>query len=172
MNLKYIFPKCFKYLKKQFFEQFEESSNPIWTELTKKQKNLDIRFYNFYFDQISKSEHIRLEKFFVFRNWTHRHNANIPKTITLETIDLWKKNKAIVDEMVIYLERYFIMEVKEVNKLKINSLIKKWTQLAIKNGLEKAVEIIIDYVKSKRSKLPWTKTEVERGIDLVLMLLK
>jgi hypothetical protein len=163
--LKFTLPKCLKYVKSEFKQamqthQIDSLINP--------NLNDEYNFFNYYFGDISKREGIPLESFFMFRNWTHRFNKNIPKTVTNYSLLLWKKNPYFVKKILRYLENSFIDDLKHLNTSKINYLIKKWRKIAERNRLENAVTLIVNELNKRGSKVPWMITEARKGVDITL----
>ena len=168
INYKYVIPKCIKYLKKKlenkYLDQYLNTSMD-------KQKTINDKNYFFflhYFGKISKNENIPIEKFFIFRNWTHRYDNNIPKTITSHLFSLWKKNPLFIENMKDYLKFHFLNEIKDLNRLKIDSLISKWSNYADRNGHENLLGYIQKSMKLKGTKLPWTIVEVINALKITL----
>ena len=84
---------------------------------------------------------------------------------------IWKQNTKLVMDIFEYLEQLFYCDLKKLNLLKIESLIGKWIVMISKHGEERAVNKIINELRQKRSKLPWTMFEVRHGIEKTVDLL-
>lgn len=135
-------------------------------------QNRDYSFILNYFGPISETQNIPIEKFFMFRNCTHRFDKNIPTTITWSCVQLWKKSPQFIGEVRNYLDSKFLSEVKDINLVKIDRLIKKWTRFAIQKGLSNCVDYICSSVQLKGTKLPWTIVEAQRALSHAVEILK
>jgi hypothetical protein len=167
-NLKFVLPKSFKFLKSKFIEPMVKSVGKYSVEGKKLLKNKETYFYQHYFGQIALNEGIPIEKFFIFRNWTHRYNDNIPKTITTETLLLWKKNPDFFKKMMRYLRCNFLEEFKATNQFKLDTIINKWVSLSSEKGLSRALPLILKSIESKGGKMPWTFVEAEYALENTL----
>ena len=169
--LKFTFPKCVKHLKKiletSLTQIFEDSF--IIRKISR--KDLEHFFYKHYFANIAKKEGIPIERFYIFKNHTHRFSSNIPKSVNLDMINLWKQNQGLVKQMVDYLKGSFMKDVSGFNKLKIEGLLDKWGRLVDAIGEEKAVDKIVDGIKNRHSKLPWTLCEIRYAVKKTIDLL-
>jgi hypothetical protein len=167
--LKYILPKCLRHLKAQL--NWNSMINEYnYLKLTKLE--YEYKFYSFYFGDISEKNNIPLEKFFMFRNWTHRFNSNLPKTVTSEFILLWKKNPTFIRKIKSYLTSSFMEGVKEINSKKLKIMLSKWEMLIESNGLGKGLDLILKTIGKKGSKVPWMTTEIKKGIEMTLDVLR
>lgn len=169
-NLKYVFPKCFKFLKRQLEKNILKNGVPDLENLrSNKVSNQDL--IRFYFGAISQTQEIPIERFFIFRNWTHRFCQNVPKTVTTESIRLWKKNPRFIEHICDYLVTDYIGDVRSMNNKKIDLFVRKWLHVAYKKGLKATVREIKDSMKLKKTKLPWTLYEAKNAADVVLNLI-
>ena len=172
INLKYVIPKCFKYLKKQLEnEYFRQLIDSKWDN-SKLTNNKNYHFFMHYFGHISRKEDIPIEKFFIFRNWTHRFNQNIPKTITLNSFKLWRKNPDFITKIRNYLQFQYIKEIQKINRNKVEALINKWVLYTEKNGVQRMLKYVQDSMKLKGTKLPWTIIEAVNALKVTLKILK
>lgn len=169
-KLKYVIPKCFKHLRARFKSQLLEYQNAT---LKSKSKRIDreYTFFMYFFESVVKSEGIPIEKFFSFRNWTHRFSEHIPKTITTESIDLWKKSPVFISNLMKYLNREFMDDIAKINVTKVNSFLHRWRILAEDRGVPAAVESIRESMKLKGTKVPWTISEAHSALEVTLELL-
>ena len=163
-NLKFVLPKAVKFLKTKLVNPLVSSIGKYSIEGKKILKKKNDFFYEHYFGQIAKKEGIPIEKFFVFRNWTHRYSDNIPKTITTETLSMWKKNPEFHGKMLEYLNEHFLEELEKVIEFKIEAKIYKWNQLAFKEGVDRAIGKILKLIESKGGKMPWTLVEARNAL--------
>lgn len=164
-NLKFVFLKAISYLKKSFLNDklsYYQNTGYFLNEIINSQEEY---FYFFYFGNIAKKLNIPIANFYVFKNWTHRHNKNIPKSITSKSVKLWKQNPDFISDINNYLSENFVNDFINFNKLKISKMISGWDKLAAKIGLENAVKSIIKSLNSKGSKMPWTLSEVKYAIN-------
>jgi hypothetical protein len=165
-NIKFVLIKAIKHLKKYFFEQElkkTENQNVLNNMFI---NNNDLTFYQFYFGEISKKKGIPIEKFFAFKNHTHRYNKNIPKTITMNSLRLWKLNPRFISNIRKYLRYQFLNDFEHFNKLKICKMIQGWNKTVNKFGYESSIGSILKSLKAKGSKLPWTLSEVTYAIRM------
>lgn len=165
-NIKFVFVKAIKYLKSKFLSEqfnFEKSKSFINSNIL---HNSDICFYRYFFGEIAREKGIPIENFFVFKNWTHRYDKNIPKTITMRSIQLWKLNPEFIFEIRKYFRESFLNDFKIFNQTKISKMEKEWIKLVKKFGPSIAVKSILKTLSAKGSKLPWTLSEVKNGLKI------
>ena len=62
-------------------------------------------------------------------------------------------------------------DVSGFNRLKIEGLLEKWGRLVDAVGEEKAVDKIVDGIKNRHSKLPWTLCEIRYAVKKTIDLL-
>ena len=169
--LKFVFPKCVKYLRKVLTETHDTLFNNHLCLKKLSKLNRDMIFYNHYFKEIAETQKIPIESFILFKNWTHRFSDHIPKSVNLQMVNLWKKNPTLVNDMLRYLNERFFKDFFDFNKEKIESLIIKWGSMVVDIGEDKTVEKIVDSLKKKQSKLPWSLAEVEYAVQKTKSLL-
>lgn len=168
-GLKFAIMRTFNQLKRDFLDAHRlksESSTQKTRDISSRfHKSEDIYFYTHYFGEYAKRQNLPIESFFVFKNWSHRYNANIPKSITAETIKAWKTNALFKHKVLDYLDKNFYSDFEEFNTRKIGKLMCLWETTAKKFGLNKAMQWIMESMSKKGCKLPWTWSEVEHAIE-------
>lgn len=165
--LKMVLVKCIKHLKKEFQRQYHSdlcSQND--------RQELESLFYKYHFEEISEQMQIPIERFFAFKNWTHRFDDYIPKSITSKLLRLWKKNPRFIGAIEEYLKGNFLSDFIIFNQQKIERMVKEWEKAVKKDSLENVVKSIVKRFKEKKSKLPWTLSEVKAAIKVTLDVLK
>ena len=160
--LKFVIPKCIKFLKNKLIQKLSIHDS-THKKLTRKQR--ESLFYQHYFGEISKTEQIPIESFFVFKNCTHRFSDLIPRSINQDLIRLWQKNPVLIDEILEYIDGNFLQDVQEFNKDKIEGLVDKWRKMIIDQGEDQAVKKIVKGLRLKKGKLPWTVNEVKHIME-------
>ena len=170
-NFKFVFPKCFKFLKKQFWRTLGTNTGDGRPGPAETLQDKEYAFFAHYFGEASREKAIPIEKFFLFRNWTHRFNEHIPKTITMDSIRLWKQNPRFIGAMREYLNREFMDEVREMNRAKIRFMMRKWSRIALREGIHAAENQILASMGLKGTKLPWTVQEVQIALEETLAII-
>jgi hypothetical protein len=163
-NLKFVMLRTINHMKEQFYKKLLKSKSNEKEFNSAIMQNHDLSFYEFYFKEFAESKNIPIEKFYVFKNWTHRYNKNIPKSITSRTINLWKSSEDFVNEINAYLRKKFLDDFKMFNRRKIIKMVEGWAKQVEKFGLDNAIKSILSSLSSRGCKLPWTLSEAEHGI--------
>jgi len=163
-NIKFILIKAVKHLQNKFVTMSMKSGTNNFLKQAKILRNKDFYFYQYYFLEVSKKKKVPIESFYAFKNFTHRYNSNIPKTITRKSLELWKCSPKFIKGINEYLNGEFLEDFKVFNTKKINRLTNEWSKKVGKEGLNKGVESINRYLTSKGCKLPWTMNEVKNAI--------
>jgi hypothetical protein len=171
--LKFVIKKCIRTMQTEFINHIKSSfvkgelifKNVSITEI---KKNKDKFFYLYYFDKISKEDNIPIEQFYHFRSWKNRNLKDIPKSVTKQSLKLWKKNPVFIKKMISYIQFSLKDSFIEFNKTKINKMIEKWEKIIETHGKEEGIEKILSKFKLKGNKLPWTISEVENAINYTL----
>jgi hypothetical protein len=149
--LKFIFKKTLNALKKDFKKNLSIKPNS--------NKDLDLKFYDFHFGNISKMLNIPIESFHHFRNWQNRDSPLIPKSITKRYISRLNLNRNFIKNFKKFLEEDFISDFKKFNLKKIRKLISNWEEILKKKGPEEGLIIIVKKIFGRGNKLPWTINE-------------
>lgn len=171
-NLKYVIPKCLKHLRKKFVQMAEARADLSLFAKNKRKRDLDYDFYDHYFGDIARRENIKIERFFLYRNWTHRFSRSIPKSVTADSLELWKKNPLFIRHLLEYLRVGFWEDCFSLNKKKIRLLVVNWGKLCNgKKGIGQVVKEIKGCLLSRGGKLPWTYHEAKAAIDLTIDIL-
>ena len=136
-----------------------------------KKKDLERRFYEHYFLDISRSSGLPLEHFFDPNNGAS-DGGNVPKTINGTYIKNISKSEAFKKEFIAFMTSSLRQENLNSLQGKIDALITKWEkQIADGNGTAETVaNIRKDIEKNKKAKLPWTIREIDEAIKSVLWL--
>ena len=174
-KLKFVFSKCFSHLKKEFLTHATKQEATGKTHkhpIEEEPLDLGYRFYHFHFGELAEATRTPIEKFFLFRNWTHRFDENLPKTITSDLIRRWKACPLFVNRLKDYIRQGFLEDVRLKNERKIEAMFKKWGDWARRLGFEPAVSRIVSELDSRSSKLPWTLGEVREALQVALDTLR
>lgn len=159
-NIKFILARTIQHLKEQFFRKMHESPETKGLPPHASKQLQDVLFYNHYFADIARRLELPIERFFAFKNWTHRYNRNIPKSITSQVISLWHMNPQFIRDIFWYLDHRFMADFETFNMVKIGNLIEKWARVVQKRGEEKGFQEVLGQLASKGCKVPWTVSEV------------
>jgi hypothetical protein len=169
--LKLIIKRCINHMQKKLENNQTAFHHDFKLLPLTSLKNRDMFFYQYYFHEEAKKKNIPIERFFAFKNWTHRYNKNIPSSITNEVLELWKSNPRFIHEMTHYLNQGFLADFKEFNKIKIKKMVDSWCKLMKQLGEESGSEQIMKSIMARGCKLPWTIVEIEKGIKITLNVL-
>ena len=161
-ELKFVLVKCIKFMRQRL--QSTQNRFAVIKESDHFMHYKDYQFYRHFFGDIARREGLPIEKFFYFKNWTHRFNKNIPKTITLESLSLWKKSPRFISAIKDHLDREFMPEFHVFNQKKIEVLVGKWNRIVEEKGLSRGVAMILISLTGRGAKLPWTMAEVKRAV--------
>lgn len=172
-ELKFILKKCIKHLQNRFFKEIKISNlnknlKDNKTPQVEIKKDKDNVFYEYFFSNIAKKESIPIERFFHFRSWKKRFSNEIPKSITRESLALWKKNPVFIKTLIDYIQFDFLDAFRLFNIKKIRTMVSKWDKLIDEFGQTKGLQEILRSFEVRGSKLPWTLTEVTFGIKNTL----
>lgn len=156
-----MFKRCLDFMKECFRKAHPEI----------KKKDMERRFYEFYFLDISRATGVPLEHFFDPKNGAS-DGANVPKTINGTYIKNISKSEAFKKEFVAFMTGS--LREENLNSLggKIDALITKWEkQIADAKSVPECVAAIrTDIEKNKKAKLPWTIREIDEAIKSVQWL--
>lgn len=171
--LKFIIKKCIRHMQTKFLYKMKRSflqGNKIFEDIsiTEIKKNKDKFFYKYYFEKISKEHQIPIEKFYHFRSWKNRFLKNIPKSVTKNSLYLWKKNPEFIQKMIHFIRHSLKESFFKFNESKIIKMVSNWEKTIETFGREKGMKNILSKFKQKGSKLPWTLSEVESAIGYTL----
>jgi hypothetical protein len=163
---KFVIMRSLNHLKTVFFQK-KIKLNPFLSSGTSKFiQSAESMFYEHYFGEIAKRKNIPIESFFGFKNWTHRHNSNIPKSITSRVLFLWGLNPNFISEMRAYMKNEFLDEFMVFNENKIIKLLLNWDKTVTRFGVEAGIKAILKSFQSKGCKLPWTLSEAKSAIRI------
>lgn len=160
-NYKFVFKRCLDFMKESFRKNHPEI----------KKKDLERRFYECYFLDISKETGIPIEHFFDPKNGAG-DGTNVPKTINGTYIKNISKSEPFKKEFVAFMTSS--LREENLNSLggKIDALIIKWEKLiAEAKSVPECITLIRqDIEKNKKAKLPWTIREIDEAIKSVQWL--
>lgn len=168
-ELKFVLKKCIRHLQIRFLESVKhgdalDQASLKGVSLRDIKTNKDKYFYRFYFKDIAEREGIAIERFYHFRSWKNRFCKDIPKSITRQSLDLWKKNTDFIRQIKEYISQSLVGHFFEFNSKKIHTMVSKWERIIDEHGQRKGLRQILDSFDVKGSKLPWTLSEVETAI--------
>jgi hypothetical protein len=175
-ELKFIIKKCIRHLQIEFISEVKygnllNHSSLKGVTMKDIKSNKDKYFYLYYFKSISEEEDIPIERFYHFRSWKNRFCKEIPKSITRESLDLWKKNPIFIKKIRDYINNSLKTYFFDFNIKKIHTMISKWEKLIDDVGEERGMIKILQSFDVKGSKLPWTVSEVQSAINHTLKCL-
>lgn len=150
--LKFIFKKALKNLMNEF------KTRHLGVERMP-QRELDQKFYKFYFGSIAEEYGIDIECFYHFRGGRRPNSENIPRSITKKYIGHLKMNPDFTANFKHYLDFEFLSFFDSFNLKKIKNLISKWERIISDFGLTLGVEKIIESICKPGKKFPWTINE-------------
>ena len=174
-ELKFVIKKCLKQLQEDFLEKFRkkkiEQMDDCRVSMKEVTRNKNEYFYRHYFGRIAEREGIPIQKFYHFKCWSERYSRNIPRSITKDSLFMWKKNPKFIQKIVDFIKNKFMIKFISFNSKKIRSMVSKWDAILDEKGLEEGTKAVIRSFKSRGLKLPWTLTEVRKAIDNTLSFL-
>ena len=118
-SLKFVFNKTFNFLKNQFQLQVLGDEQPS-------KKEIDSRFYNWYFLKVSQSCEIPIESFYHFQSSKNNACPHIPRSISKGYFERVKMSPAFVFDFRSFLKEHFIKTVVSFNLRKIKGIISRW----------------------------------------------
>lgn len=157
-NYKFVFKRCLDHMK----EAFRKTHTDI------KKKDMERKFYEHYFLDISKQTGLALEHFFDPKNGSPEAK-DVPKTINGTYIKNISKSESFKKEFLAFMMGSLRQENLNSLQGKIDALITKWEkQIAEGSSLQKTIaEIKKDIEENKKAKLPWTIREIDEAIKSV-----
>ena len=87
-SIKFVIMRSLDHIKQKFYKKKIKSKKLSLHKQSKFIKYEEICFYDYYFQEIAQKMNIPIESFYGFKNHTHRHNKNIPKSITKRVLSL------------------------------------------------------------------------------------
>lgn len=168
-ELKFVLKKGIRRLQERFLADVacgKALGHPALAGVTagEVKRNKDKFFYRFHFQAIAAREGLPIERFYHFRSWKNRHCSGIPKSITRESLELWKKNAGFVAQIRHYIRGSLRKDFFAFNARKIRTLVAKWRKTLARLGPAKGLCRVLAGLDSKGSKLPWTLSEVDTAI--------
>lgn len=178
-NMKFIFKKVIRFLKiffqdKIYFE-FLPNIQSEFSNLTP-EKKIDYSFYSYYFYDVAKEIRQPLEKFFhprLSKAEDQEKQKFIPKTISRLYINFIKMSSLFVNDMNIYLQKFFEYEIKKNIKNKIEKMCFDWEVKSNKmNDDVFYKEVETYFTLNKKCKLAWSLFEGKFAQNQILKLVK
>jgi ribosomal protein L31E len=174
--LKFVVKKCVKHMQQEFLrkvklEHLEGKHLMKGVTLEDIKQNKDKYFYQYFFGEVSEREGIPIQHFYHFRSWKNRFLKNIPKSVTRQSLNLWKKNPIFIDQMKTFIKESLIKSFYAFNANKIQIMIRRWERIMEQNGRVPGIKKVLSKFTCKGSKLPWTLSEAESAAKYTLRLL-
>ena len=166
-NVKFVLSRCIKRLKQVFFQNLEQPGTRRAVGIRRR----DRLFYAHYFGDVSQRRGIPLERFYAFKNWTHRYAREIPKSITRQSIRLWSLSPRFISDVCAYIDDGLLADTVDSGQAKIMRMLRQWNRMVIRLGHRAAVKQIVAYLGSSACKLPWTVSEVKFAMRSVRAIL-
>lgn len=168
-ELKFVLKKCIRHLQTRFLENVKQGNalehpSLVGVSLRDIKTNKDKYFYRFYFREIAEREDIPIQRFYHFRSWKNRFCKDIPKSITKQSLELWKKNPVFIGEIKEYIHDSLKNHFFKFNAKKIHTMVTKWEKIINEKGHRMGVSEILNSFDVKGSKFPWTLSEVDLAI--------
>ena len=169
-SIKFVIMRSLYYVKNKFFNKEMKNISAI---SSKKyfSKASDAYFYDYYFGDLALKKNLPIESFYAFKNWSHRYNKSIPKSITKKLIQLWKLNPEFTQNIRDYLQNQIMQDFILFNKKKINKMIDRWSKIIEKFGIDAGFNSILSSFNLRGSKLPWTVSEVKHALKVTSIVL-
>ena len=177
-NLKFIFKKGFKFLKKCFSQIVDESTFSIlkrpFTGLQKTSK-IEYLFTAFYFQRQAIALKIPLEKFFqpsVQRSYKILNPFQTSKSLNQKFLKRIKKGNLFIQHFGEFVTKQLVSDSRKQIIKKTEELVFKWEELYIEKGPRFLKNQITKQLRqNSKSKLPWSTFEIGFAIDQVMALL-
>ena len=169
-NTKFVLLRCVKKLKGDFAARLVDTFGP--GPKRSKARTIEKLFYSHFFGEIARNKGLPLERFYAFKNWTHRRVEHIPKSVTQSSLDLWKLNPQFVARLRDYIDGAFLDDFIKSNSIKIVRMVAKWSCLADEIGYQAAVDSVLKSLRYAKCKLPWALSEVRFAMCMVKKILE
>ena len=171
-NLKFVFKKCFRFLKLNYRKRIHEKLVNFLSEPYSRLgsgSHFEYAFSGVYFGLIANKLGQPIEMFFqpsFQRRFEILNPHDCPKTITKSYLGLVKQSPRFVSHMLYFLRNLMLPEAYEQVYEKTSRMVDKWEALVAEEG----VEFLLDDLRSKfinnsKSKVPWTISEVQFAIN-------
>ena len=177
-NLKFIFKKGFKFLKKCFFQLVDEQSFSIlkgpFDQLHHSSK-LEYLFTAFYFQRQAIALEIPLEKFFqpsIHRSYKILNPLQISKSLNQKFLKRIKQGGLFIQHFREFVTKQLVNDSRKQIIKKTEEMVFKWEELYFERGPRCLKNQITKQLRQKsKSKLPWSVFEIEFAIEQVAELL-
>lgn len=167
-ELKFVLTRSIKHLQKKFKNEHlikkGDSENSSKGNRKKMKRSLNHEFYQMYFQEIADREELPIEKFYHFQGWNKKRSANMHKSITRESLRLWKKSPLFISEIKKYIFGDLEKEVRKSLKKKFQKIMDKWEYFIMFYGEEDGFVEIMEWFNIKGRKLPWNNSEINFAI--------
>ena len=152
-QIKMVYKRCIKYLKRNFKRKIRSISY---------KKYLDLAFYGHYFDEVSKDEGLPIERFFT--PGSKSQFFKVKANFTYDFLEHTKKSKAFVEDLDDYLEKNFEAQFLKDNRLKIKKLCSDW-KMRLEESRADPVVLAESLRGNMKIKLPWTLGETRNAMQ-------
>lgn len=173
-ELKFVITRSIKFLQKKFkLELLEKKKWGVDKLSTEKRVNSDMnrKFYEAYFGEIAAREQIPIERFFHFQSWKKRKSKDVPKSVTRQSLFMWKKNPHFISQIREYISVGLKKDISNSLENKFKKIIEMWEYFIRFYGEEEGLVEILDWFDLRGRKLPWNKSEIQHAIDTTLKYL-
>lgn len=178
-NIKFVFKKSIRFLQ----EIFRIKIYPGTTRFLKKKfrtlcplKRFEYAFYGYYFGHAASRLNLPIENFFLPRHskeYVGQKGKMIPKTVSLNFINLVKKSDLFVRDLEFYLSHGMIKEIRWNIVDKTKRMCMDWeAKLLEKNSKDLILWVKNYFENNAKCKLPWSSEEVRISIQSVMDILK
>lgn len=137
-----------------------------------RKKAFESYFYNHYFSEIAKKEHIPITDFYYPVSY-NKNKKNAYKTINKSYLGNIKKSKKFVRDFNGYMNHHLIEDYKKEIGSRLLETVSKWDHDYIKyRNSTKLKEKFQVYFQNEKSKLPWTINDIQFAIKTVKTVLR
>ena len=150
-QIKMVYKRCIKYLKRNFKRKIRSISY---------KKYLDLAFYNHYFGEVAREESMPIERFFT--PGSKSQFFKVKANFTYDFLEHTKKSPIFVADVEEYLDKNFELQFAKDNRQKIKKLCNDW-----KSKLEESTadpDALAEELRTNmKIKLPWTIGEMRNA---------
>ena len=137
-----------------------------------RKKAFENYFYNYYFSEIAKKEHIPIQDFYYPVSY-NKNKKNAYKTINKPYIGNIRKSKKFIRDFNSYINNQLIEDYKKEVSNRLMETLSKWDQEHAKySNTTRLTDKFKVYFKNEKSKLPWTISDIQFAIKTVKAALK
>lgn len=179
-NVKFVFLKGIKFLKKVFYKQLYpllRSKLPEMYDGLDEFDKIDYAFYGFYFGHLLDKAKQPIEAFFwpryLISDTGPEMNNNFPKTVSKMYISKLKMSKKFTADFKEYLKLYFGLEMNSFIQHKANDMISDWEEIFLTKGaLQLKNEVNKRFGPKSKTKLVWSVFEINVAAQELLEFFK